>query len=139
MNGSIRRRGKGTYELTIDLGKGSNGRRQRKFVSVKGTKAEADQKLMEVLTRLDKGMSLDGSKSTVGEFLESWLSSYVETNTGPRTLDGYREKIRGYILPSLGNLVLVKMTPQHVQSLYGDMLARGLSARTVLHTHRILS
>jgi len=86
MNGSIRRRGKGTYELTIDLGKDSSGRRQRKFISVRGTKAEADQKLREVLTRLDKGMSLDGSKSTVGEFLESWLSSYVETNTGPRTL-----------------------------------------------------
>ena len=138
MNGSIRRRSRNSWELTIELDRDAEGTRLRKFISVKGTKTEADQKLREVLTRLDKGMSLDVSKSTVGEFLESWLSSYVETNTGPRTLDGYREKIRGYILPSLGNLVLVKMTPQHVQNLYGNMLARGLSARTVLHTHRIL-
>ena len=35
MNGSIRKRGKGTYELTIDLGRDAKGKRKRKFVAVR--------------------------------------------------------------------------------------------------------
>ena len=56
MNGSIRSKGKGTWELTIDMGRDAAGKRRRKFVNVKGTKAKAQQKLRELLTSLDKGM-----------------------------------------------------------------------------------
>ncbi len=34
MNGSIRRRGKNSWELTIDLGRDEHGKRLRKFVNV---------------------------------------------------------------------------------------------------------
>ena len=91
-----------------------------------------------MLSALDKGIPLDTSRATVAEFLDQWLRDYAETNTGPRTVEGYREKIEGYIIPHIGNVPLIKLTPQHVQSLYGDMLGRGLSPRTVLHAHRVL-
>ena len=55
MNGSIRSRGKGTWELTVDLGRDANGKRRRKFVNVKGTKSKAQQKLRELLSLDDKG------------------------------------------------------------------------------------
>ena len=138
MNGSIRSRGKGTWELTVDLGRDANGKRRRKFVNVKGSKSKAQQTLRALLTSLDKGIPLETSKATVAKFLERWLTDYVETNTGPRTLEGYREKIQSYILPNFGGVSLVKLTPQHIQGLYSEMLGRGLSPRTVLHTHRIL-
>ena len=137
MDGSIRRR-KGSWELTVDLGKDATGKRLRKYVTVKGRKADAQRKLRELLGSLDKGVPLDTSKATVGEFLERWLKDYAETNTGPRTVEGYREKINAYIVPQFGHVPLAKLTPQHVQSLYSDLLERGLSARTVLHAHRIL-
>ena len=54
MNGSIRNRGKGTWERTVDLGRDSGGKRKRKFVNVKGTKTQAQQKLRELLTSLDR-------------------------------------------------------------------------------------
>ena len=44
MNGSIRRRSNGSWEITIDLGRDAQSRRKRKFVNVRGTKAEADKK-----------------------------------------------------------------------------------------------
>ncbi len=138
MNGSIRRRSKKSWELNIDIGRDSDGKRHRRFVSVKGTKAQAQQKLRELLTSLDKGIPLNTSKATLGEFLKRWLTDYAETNTGPRTVEGYREKINAYIIPNMGNVPLAKLTPQHVQSLYAEMLGRGLSPRTVLHAHRIL-
>ena len=89
MNGSIRQRSKGTWELTIDMGKDGHGKRRRKFVNVKGTKGVAQQKLRELLSSLDKGMPLDNSKATVREFLERWMRDYVVTNTAPSTADGY--------------------------------------------------
>ncbi len=124
--------------MTIDLGRDATGNRRRKFVNVKGTKAEAQKKLRDLLTSLDKGLPLDTSKATVGQFLEIWLHDYAETNTSPRTVEGYREKVHSYIIPHMGHIPLIKLTPQHIQSLYSDLLQRGLSPRTVLHAHRIL-
>lgn len=138
MEGSLRKRSKRSWELCIELGRGANGRRLRKFVAVKGNKAEAQQKLRELLSSLDKGLPIDNPKTTVQEFLALWYEQYVKTNTSPRTQEGYQEKINGYIVPTLGSIRLTKLTPQHVQSLYSQMLAKGLSPRTVLHAHRIL-
>ena len=36
-------------------------------------------------------------------------------------------------------MTLQKLRPEHIQSAYKDMLDSGLSARTVLHSHRVLS
>ena len=137
--GSIRERTKGRWEIRIELGRGPDGKRKRIIVQFKGNKTEANKKLRELLTAQDHGLSLETSKKApLGVFLERWLSDYAETNTGPRTVQGYREKINGYVIPHLGSVPLVKLTPQHVQSLYAEMLGRGLSPRTVLHAHRIL-
>ena len=138
MNGSIRRRGKNSWELTVDLGHDSNGKRRRKFVNVRGKKADAERRLRELITQVEGGVSLDSSKVTVAEFLERWLFDYAETNTSPRTVQGYHGVVQRYLVPKFGTLALAKLTPQHVQGLYSDMLGRGLSAMTTLHAHRVL-
>ncbi len=122
----------------LTLGFDEAGKRRRKFVNVKGSKADAQKKLREMLSALDKGMPLDISKATVGEFLDQWLYIYAETNTSPRTVEGYRERIHRYIIPRLGHVPLVKLAPAQIQSVYSDMLDRGLSARTALGAHRVL-
>ncbi len=123
----------------LELGRDSSGRRMRKSITVRGNKADARRKLRELLTDLDKGTPIDTSKKTVGEFLDQWLRDYAETNTSPRTVEGYKWNINRYLKPKLGHIALAKLTPYHVQGLYADMLGKGLSARTVVHTHRVLS
>ena len=49
MKGRIRRRSKNSWELTIDVGRDAQGRRQRKFLSVQGKKADAERKLRRSL------------------------------------------------------------------------------------------
>ena len=115
MNGSIRRRGKGTYELTIDLGKDPDGRRLRKFVNVKGTRKEADRKLRELAAAVDSGVTIDLSKVTLAEFLERWMTDYVSTNTAPSTQDGYDFIVRCHLIPNLGNIPLKRLQPAHLQ------------------------
>ena len=85
MKGSIRSRGKGTWELTVDLGRDTNGNRHRKLVTVKGTKAQADKKLRELLTSLDKGIPLNAMKMSFGDWLSRWMNEYVVPNTRQRS------------------------------------------------------
>ena len=70
MRGSIRRRGKDSWGLTIDLGRDPQDRRLRKFVSVRGKRADADRMLRELVASLDKGLPIHTEKITVGEWLD---------------------------------------------------------------------
>ena len=139
MNGSIRKRSKDSWELTVDLGRGPNGRRKRKYLAVKGPKSKAQQKLRELLYELDQGGSLDWNDRTLGDFLSNWLTIYAEVNTGPRTAESYRQKIQLHITPYIGGIRLTKLSPQHVQRLYSQLRDKGLSARTITHCHRTVS
>ena len=53
MGGSIRRRGEESFEVSIDLGRDSDGRRIRKYFTVKGTKEKAKERLNEVVEAYD--------------------------------------------------------------------------------------
>jgi len=122
----------------VELPRGADGRRRRKFLHVRGPRVEAEKRLRELLTTLDQGISVNLSKMTLGQFLKIWVRDYVDTNTSIRTAQGYNERIKAYIEPHLGHLALTKLTAHHIQSLHSWMLAKGLSARTVVGTHRVL-
>ena len=138
MKGSIRRRSKDSWELTIDLGRDENGKRQRKFVNVKGKKAEADRQLRELLAALDKGIPVDTSRLTVAQFLDRWYESYVVPHTRLKTIQSYESIIRVHLKPQLGHLELAKIQPLHIQSMESDLLSKGRAPKTVENVHRVL-
>ena len=137
MRGRIRRRSKSSWELTIDLGRDARGRRQRKFVSVRGKKADAERKLRELLTTLDGGVPIHTSHLMLNDYLERWLE-FHSTRVRQRTIYGYGLIIRRYITPRLGSIPLTKLQPGHAEQIYTSMIAKGLSPRTVIQTHRVL-
>ena len=65
MAGSIRKRGRQSWEINIDLGKDGTGRRLRKFVNVKGKKSVAERKLRDLLTKMDQRLPVQADKLTV--------------------------------------------------------------------------
>ena len=138
MNGSIRRRGKHTWELPVDLGRDTQEKRRRHFVNVKGTKAEAHQRLREILASLDKGLPIDSCKVLVRAFLQRWLHDYAVPNTRPRTAERYESDIRLHISPALGHIPLSRLAPADIQAMEARLLARGQSARSVQHVHTVL-
>lgn len=145
MKGSIRRRSDNSWELTVDLGRDDNGKRQRKFVHVKGTKKEADQKLRQLLTQLDKGKRVDTVTITVSGLLEQWLEE-VSTQKGPSTVDGYNTIVRTHLIPALGSIKLASLNALHIERYYKKAMHEGrsdkkggLSTRTVNHHHWVIS
>ena len=69
--------------------------------------------------------------------MRHWLDTYVATNTTLRTQQGYRVNIKR-MAKAIGNIQLVGLQPQHIQKMYAELLERGLSPQTILHTHRVL-
>ena len=137
MNGSIRRRSRNSWELTIELGRDAGGRRLRKYIHVRGGKADADRNLRALLSTMDQGLPLDGGKETLGQYLERWIRAHAGRVTA-RTLHGYQRYVSGYIAFCLGQVPISRLRTSQAQEMEGAMLARGLSGTTVLQAHRIL-
>jgi integrase len=55
-----------------------------------------------------------------------------------RTYVTYEGLVRLHAEPSIGRLILTRLTPQHLQSLYAERLEKGLSAQSVRHLHAVL-
>jgi len=148
MPGYIRRRGKGSWEVTVHLGKDpTTGRRRRRFVMVQGAKRDAERVLAEALHQRDTGVDISPGKLTVADYLRRWLRDYAAHNVGRSTLERYGGIVEHHLIPALGSLRLKDLRPAHIQEHYGRAQAAGgradgspggLSPRTVLPHHRLL-
>lgn len=138
MNGSIRQRSRGTWQLRYDAPPDATGKRRFISETVKGSKKEAERVLRERLAAIENGGYVPKDKETVAEYLKRWMDTYAATNTTVRTQHGYLGNIKRYIVPSIGDVALQGLTGRHIQMMYSGMLQRELSARTALHVHRVL-
>ena len=135
MKGNIQQRGPRTWRLRYDV-PSPEGRKQVSE-TVHGNKRDAQRALRERLAAIDKGIYIERTDQTVSEYLERWLETH-SANISIRTRVGYTTCIRRFGR-YLGTVTLQKLRPEHIQSAYEDMLNSGLSARTVLHSHPVLS
>jgi integrase len=138
MRGSIRQKGKNSWQLQVYTGIGPDGKPRRHFETVRGRKGDAQKRLNELLVSLEKGIYTPPGRLTVAEHLKNWLEGYVKTNCSQRTLDGYLSIIECHLIPALGHVQLKHLNPQAIQSYYGKACEK-LSARTVAKHHRLLS
>lgn len=140
MRGSIRKytgkRGTSWYAV-VDLGPDpGTGKRRQKRVSA-STKRECEALVAQTLQVAASGAVTDGGKLTIRGYLDKWLVA-VEPTVKPSTYRRYADMVRLYVLPSVGDVKLAKLSPLELQRLYADRLAAGLSPTTVLHLHSML-
>lgn len=146
MRGHILKRYKNSYTIVLTLGLDpSTGKRKQQWVSVKGTKKEAEKKLADLLHQLDTGTFMKPGKTTVAEYLERWLQDYAWPSLAPRTAEGYESIVRQHLIPALGSLPLTQLKPEQLQRYYSEKLAGGrcdgrgaLSQTTISHHHTCL-
>lgn len=139
MAGSIRKRGKSSWQVIVDLGRDpASGIRKRRFEKVEGSRRDAERRLTELLSERDRGIDIVPERLTVAEFLERWIRDYASVNVSASTLVRYTGIVRKHAIPAFGLLLLTKLRPLHLQSAYADWQEAGLSAKTVLHHHRML-
>jgi integrase len=140
--GSIRRRGKHSWQIRFDDGVDAAGRRKARWATVRGTRQHAQRELTNLLAATDAGTLPEPSKTTVEQQLRGWLDGPNEL--APKTAERYRQLAEFQINPHLGGIVLHRLKPKHVKDWHNKLLQSGgtdgrpLSARTVGHCHRLL-
>ena len=138
MRGHLRKRGERSWAVVVDVGHDPRtGKRRQKWVSVKGTKRDAERRLVEVIRDLNEGINVDTARITLANYLDQWIRDYVAFTVRETTLEGYRNIVRR-LKRDLGRIDLADLNPQQVQRYYAELMAGGLSAQTVIHLHNLL-
>ncbi|HWT00030.1 MAG TPA: tyrosine-type recombinase/integrase [Pyrinomonadaceae bacterium] len=138
-SGSIKKKRDGVFLVSVFLERDANGKRQYHYKQIKGTKADAQTYLNDILHSKDTGTFVQPVALTLNEYLTKWLATAARPRVSERTHEGYQYLLNQHVQPELGKQKLSDVRPLHIQKLYSDMQERGLSARTVRYLHAVLS
>jgi integrase len=143
MRGNITRRGKNSWRLKFDIPADFlTQERKTVFVTVRGTRQQAQQELTRRLFAVDAGTHVVPTSRTLTQWLDEWLEA--RRGLSPKTAERYRQLIDAQISPHLGRFLLQKLRPAQIEAWHGRLLSAGrarggpLAARTVGHAHRVL-
>lgn len=76
MRGNVTRRGRSSWRLKFDLGPvGLPGKRQTRYVTVRGKRQDAGRELARLLNEAHNGTLIEPSKVTVAQYIRNWLNS----------------------------------------------------------------
>jgi integrase len=123
--GTITQRKDGRWEAKIDVTEA--GKRRRKSIYGR-TRQEVARRLTQALRDRDQGLPIRmDERTTVAAYLEAWLRDTVRPSVRPMTYVSYDGHVRKHLIPVIGSIPLVKLTPQDVRAVQ----AAALKPRTV--------
>lgn len=127
------------YYLYLDLGRDSNGIRQRRYLTF-STLLEARQARNAYLSQRSKLKQVPPTRLTLNQWLNRWMEEIVIPNRAETTAYGYQKIIENHISPALGNIPIQDLSPKDIQTYYATLIRRKhLSANTVRRHHDLLS
>jgi integrase len=140
-HGSMRQRGRDSWELRVYQGIDRTTGRQRWITkTVHGTQRFARCELEDLLVEAGKGRIRAG---TLADLLEQWFEAASPSWAAP-TVSHTRSIIDCHLKPDLGHLDVVKLTAEDIDDYYGHLLRRGgrdgrpLAPGTVTRIHGVL-
>ena len=154
MAGSIEKRGKNSYRLTVSEGFDLNGNPMIHRKTVHGTKKDAEVELAKFVTEVQNGLVVDGKSLRFSEFTEIWKRDYGSKELAPSTYKRYCRMLETRLLPYFGHFYINKIKPTDIMKFYdllekdtqlvrkkgnnGSKTKKPLSGKTILEHHRLL-
>ena len=135
--GSITVMPSGLIQARVTVGYDSNGKQKRQAKYFK-TKREAKEWLTEMKSAKDKGISIEPSKVTVAEWLDTWMTEYKKRSIRPSTYKSYSSVVELCIKPVLGRYMLKDLRHEMIQKFINDLSDRGQVHMSLLRAHSIL-
>lgn len=142
--GSIYQRPNGTWVAQITTGRDSEGKLKRVSFSGK-TRKEVQEKVTKALSELQTGTFVEPTKTTVSQWLDTWMQEYKKQSLRPTTYESYEIIIEVHIKPAIGGIQLRQLQPSDLQRFYNSKLENGradgkggLSPRMIRYIHAIL-
>ena len=154
MAGSIEKRGKNSYRLTVSEGFDLNGKPMIHRKTVHGTKKDAEVELAKFVTEVKNGLVIDGKSLKFYEFTEIWKRDYGSKELAPSTYKRYCRMLETRLLQYFGHFYINKIKPTDIMKFYdllekdtqlvrkkgnnGSKTKKPLSGKTILEHHRLL-
>ncbi len=152
---SIRERN-GSYQITVSCGYDIHGKKLLETTTFTPDPAltpkrreKAVQKFAQQFeTKVKNGLIMVGSKITLLEFSERWISEYAKINLAPGTAIKYQEELNTKILPELGHLKLSELKPHRINAFFASLTKDGVrkdgkpggySKASIMKTRNVLS
>jgi integrase len=88
-------------------------------------------------------VAVDPRKLTVGDFLPAWLEG--KQSLRPSTRASYESHIQLYLVPHLGDIVLIELGSEHIERMYREIMvanaarSRAVSPATMRRIHATLT
>lgn len=154
MAGSIEKRGKNSYRLTVSEGFDLNGKPMIHRKTIHGTKKEAEVELAKFVADVQNGMFIECKSLKFSEFTEIWKRDYASKELAPSTYKRYCRILETRLLPYFGHFYINKIRPTDIMKFYdllekdtqlvrkkgnnGSKTKKPLSGKTILEHHRLL-
>jgi integrase len=94
--------------------------------------------LLDTRKSIQTGVYIKDDKITLADFLDRYIEDVAIHTLKPKTIESYQYLIESHIKPEIGNLKLIQIRPDHLQTLYSRKLEAGLSKRTVQYIHAVI-
>ena len=128
-----------TYYVSMDLGKDASGKRMKRYQTYP-TLYAARKGLRQFLMHREEELRTPRHELTLADWLESWMENIVQPTRAETTVYGYQKIIDNHLIPALGDIPLLKLTPMDIQQYYIQVQqAANLSNNTLRRHHDLLS
>lgn len=114
--GTIRKRGNGSWELAVTVGKDpETGKQRRIYKTIRGSRADAERALMALAVNTGMGDAVR-NRLTLDAYWSGIYLPNVESRLRGRTVAGYKANYESMVRPTLGSLNLDQITPPVIES-----------------------
>ena len=96
------------------------------------TQKEVAQKIRAEQAKLDNKTYTAPNKMYIGEWLDTWLSEYVQPSVKPLTYSTYKDNVVNHIKPNFSKIRLSDLDTQSIQKFCNDLTrVKNLAPKTV--------
>jgi len=135
---SIYKGSDGYWHGRVTVGVRNDGRPDRRHVQAM-TQAEVTRKVRALEKERDAGtVRKVGQRWTVEKWLTHWVENIAAQSVRENTLAGYRVAVRKHLIPGVGGHRLDRLEPEHLETLYRQMMRSGSAPATAHQAHRTI-
>ncbi|MEA2433903.1 MAG: hypothetical protein QOG54_1360 [Actinomycetota bacterium] len=143
MKGSIRQRGRNSWEVRVYAGTDpATGRRNQVSRTVRGTRGQAERELRDLVAHANVGPKV-GGRTNLGELLDRWFAAN-EPDWAVTTVRSTRSIIDRHLKPGLGEVLVRELSTAMIDGFYASLRVDGaiggkpLSRGSVQRVHGVL-